>query len=121
MTKNMTCIACPRGCLLTVTEENSNVTVKGNQCKKGISYGKQEILQPLRMLTTTVKTTHTVYPRVSVCLSKDIPLEDISKYLEVVNNITINENCIPGDILYKNILNKGVDLIATGEIKYDKK
>ena len=35
MKKEMTCIACPMGCHLTVEGEGDNWTVTGNSCKNG--------------------------------------------------------------------------------------
>ena len=40
--KNLTCIGCPMGCLLTVTydiNDPSNITVTGNTCNRGKLYG----------------------------------------------------------------------------------
>ena len=54
-TKQLNCINCPMGCLLTVTLEDGKVTnVTGNTCPRGETYAHQELTDPQRMLTSTV-------------------------------------------------------------------
>ena len=40
--KNVICITCPKGCHLTVDEENG-FAVTGNSCPRGAEYGKNEL------------------------------------------------------------------------------
>lgn len=64
MIKEFICIICPRSCKLTVTTDTAytqdtadstpSVQIRGNRCKRGADYGKQEALCPMRILTTTV-------------------------------------------------------------------
>ena len=57
MVKNYTCIVCPMGCSVDVEIENDKIIgVKGNTCKRGEEYVKAEITNPVRTITTTVKT-----------------------------------------------------------------
>ena len=120
MHKNITCIACPRGCLLTVSGEAEDLIIDGNQCSKGIEYGRQEILEPLRMLTSTVRTTHPVYPRLPVRLSREVSPKHIIQYMKLINQVCVSRTCIPGDLMAENLLESGVDLIATGGLYYEK-
>ena len=39
---NTICIMCPMGCSLTIEEIDGQVVVKGNTCKRGEIYGKEE-------------------------------------------------------------------------------
>lgn len=58
------------GCSLTIEEIDGQVVVKGNTCKRGEIYGKEEYTHPKRSVTTlvqlesggvaSVKTTTTV-------------------------------------------------------------
>ena len=59
--KNLTCIGCPMGCLLTVTydiNDPSNITVTGNTCNRGKLYGITEVTSPTRTVTGTVKVAN---------------------------------------------------------------
>lgn len=120
MNKTMTCIACPRGCLLDITQDNEDITVVGNQCNRGVDYALQELKESLRMLTTTVKTAFPGNPRLPVRLSEEVPLRLFPEYMKLINSFLLDQNCIPGDILMKNIqIDSGsiaVDLLATGAL-----
>ena len=48
------CIVCPKGCHLKVDEENG-YAVTGNSCEKGAAYGKKELTNPTRVVTSTVR------------------------------------------------------------------
>ena len=50
-----TCIVCPLSCHLTVSEgQDGTISVSGNGCKRGEEHGKNEYLNPMRMITSTV-------------------------------------------------------------------
>ena len=51
--KQLVCIGCPKGCNLTVDEEN-DYAVSGNGCEVGARYGKEELTNPTRVITTTI-------------------------------------------------------------------
>ena len=42
--RELICIGCPLGCPLTVTMEETGITVTGNTCKRGEIYAKKEAL-----------------------------------------------------------------------------
>ena len=46
--KQLVCIGCPKGCNLTVDEEN-DYAVSGNSCEVGARYGKEELTNPTRV------------------------------------------------------------------------
>ena len=52
----LTCIMCPVGCSLEVTKTKDGIIVTGNGCIRGERYGKQEMVNPTRMVTTVAKT-----------------------------------------------------------------
>ena len=53
--KVLICICCPVGCRLTADITGENVSVSGNRCKRGADYAVNELLHPMRTLTTTVR------------------------------------------------------------------
>jgi len=119
--RRLTCIACPRGCLLTIRFDGAEVlSVTGNACPKGLDYGRQEAVAPMRMLTTTVATDDPEHPRLPVRLSREVPLADQRVYLQALRRIRVVRTCRPGDILAVNLLNRGVDVIATGVFDHDR-
>ncbi|WP_300382134.1 DUF1667 domain-containing protein [Clostridium sp.] len=115
MIKNLICISCPIGCHLSVDTEK--VTVTGNACKRGEIYGINEIKNPVRVVTTTVKIengTHAVLP---VKTKNPIPKDLNFKCIEILNNITLKAPVKMGEVVVKNILDTGVDVVTTREME----
>ena len=64
--KNLICICCPLGCPLTVTLENGEVvSVTGNTCPRGAAYGRREVTNPTRIVTSTALVSGGVLPAAS--------------------------------------------------------
>ena len=49
--KEFICINCPMGCRLHVQMDGADISVAGNACKRGETYGKQEAVERKRVLT----------------------------------------------------------------------
>jgi CxxC motif-containing protein len=114
--KEMVCIMCPVGCHLEI-DEHQNVT--GNRCPRGIAYAIKEVTNPTRVLTTTVRTTHDLIPRMSVKSAEPIPKELIFPAMEQIDSITVERTTHVGDVVYKNIMDSGIDLIATKNVVFE--
>ena len=93
------------------------IKVTGNACEKGVIYAKEEILHPVRTLTTTLKTNNPFHPRISVKTNLPIPKEKILPAMNILNNMCVNYPIEIGDVLVQNILNLNVDVIATMTLK----
>jgi CxxC motif-containing protein len=116
--KKITCIICPIGCKIFVTKNGKRIRfTTGNKCKKGIDYAKNEALDPRRMLTTSMLVKDGEWPLVSVKSIKPIPKDKLFPILKQIKKITINAPVISGQIIIKNVLNTGVDIVATKSIK----
>lgn len=113
----LTCIMCPMGCELDVKKgRDGNITVTGNNCVRGERYGKEEVTAPKRMLTALVKTDKGVLP---VKTTNTIPKEMVFKVNEEIGKLHV-KSAKSGDILIKNVLNTGADIIVTGDyVVYD--
>ena len=70
--KELICIVCPKGCHLKV-DENDNYRVEGHGCVRGEAYGKKELTDPTRVITSTVKVTGALYARCPVKTAAPIP------------------------------------------------
>ncbi len=99
------------------TDGKSFKLQKGNKCKRGIEYAKNEALNPRRMLTTSVLVKNGEWPLVSVKSSKPIPIQKIFSVLKVIKNKTVSAPIKSGKIIIKNVANSKVDIIATKSIK----
>ncbi len=107
------CIVCPRGCHLSV-DENLNVT--GNTCKRGETYGKNEVTNPVRVLTSTVKIEGGVIARLPVKTSVPVPKGRIFDVMTEINKVCAHAPVAINDVLIPNVLGLGADVVATREV-----
>lgn len=111
MNKELICICCPMGCHLSVDIENKKVN--GNTCKRGEVYGLNEVINPVRVITSTVKIKGAAFTVLPVKTKSGIPKKLNFEVMKVINSITVKAPIKCGDIIIKNILNTGIDLVAT--------
>lgn len=103
------------GCHLKVDDENK--TVEGNNCKRGEIYGITEVTNPVRVITSTVKVINGELPVIPVKTKEPVPKDINFKIMEVLRLIHVEAPINIGDIIVKNVLDTGVDIIATRNIK----
>ena len=73
--RELICIGCPLGCMVTVEMENGEVkSVTGNTCKRGDDYARKEVTNPTRIVTSTVMVKGGSLDMVSVKTKNDIRL-----------------------------------------------
>ena len=92
MMKELICICCPRGCHLKVDEEKKEVT--GNACPRGKEYGINEVTNPVRVVTSTVKITGANLRRLPVKTDKPIPkgkIFEIDSAFETARKAKLNK------------------------------
>ena len=109
--KELICIVCPNGCHLKVDEENG-YAVTGAKCDRGVEYGKTELQNPVRVVTSTVKLSSESSCRLPVKTNLPIPKSKIFDIMEVLEDITVSAPVRTGDVLVKNILGTGADLVS---------
>ena len=117
-TRELTCIGCPMGCLLTVTLDGGQVTeVKGNTCAKGDIYARKEVVNPTRIVTSTVKIAGGDKERVSAKTANDIPKSKIFAVMKDINAAVVKAPVKIGDVLVKDVAGTGVDVVATRNVE----
>ena len=114
--KEMICIVCPNGCRLEVTYEHS-IIVKNALCPKGVQYAHDELMNPVRNLTSTVKVFEGVLPLVSVRSNKPVAKDKLTEIVQLLKTIEIKAPVEFHQVIYKNIFNTGVDIIATRRVE----
>jgi CxxC motif-containing protein len=106
----LTCIICPRGCRLTV-DEHLNVT--GNFCPRGIVYGKQEVTNPTRVVTSTVRIDRAALPLCPVKTAQPIPKKKIFDVMSSINEVHLTAPVAIGDVVITDVAGTGVALVVT--------
>jgi len=106
------------GCALTAEISEDSVIITGNQCKIGEDYGVNECRNPRRAVTTSVKVTmdNGEVKMLSLKTVPEIPKDRVFECLEVIKRLDIKSNVKIGDVLIKNILDTGSDVVATRNI-----
>ena len=112
-TMEMTCIRCPMGCRLTVTQDGDTFTVSGNTCRRGEEYGIQEMRCPMRTVTSSVRVEGGRRPVCSVKTAENVKKADIPEVLAAIRGIRVKAPVAIGDIVCPNIAGTGVNLVAT--------
>ena len=122
MEKVFTCVVCPVGCELHVKyDENDltaeNIKVTGNTCPRGEKYAKSELIHPERTLTSIVRTDSSELPMLPVKTSSPIPKEKLFDAMKLLNALSATVPVNAGDIIYKDFIKEGVNLVACRTIK----
>lgn len=115
--RDLICIGCPLGCMITVEMDGSQVvSVTGNTCKRGDDYARKEVTNPTRIVTSIVGVTGGHLDMVSVKTRNDIPKRKIFDCVQALKGVTVKAPVHIGDVIVSNVAGTGVDVIATKEI-----
>lgn len=122
-TLQFNCTTCPSECLLTVEVErdaNGAVvevrSVTGNNCPRGDTFAHQELTCPMRVLTTTVAVSGGDEALLPVRTTEAIPLALHTQAMDLIRGLVIEAPIRMGDTVLKDLLNTGIDLIASMDI-----
>lgn len=114
MKRELTCICCPRGCTLTVEYEGKDVfSVTGNTCTRGDKYAREEVVEPKRVVTSTIKVEGGRDNVTSVRTNAGVPKAKIFEVMEEINSVVLKAPVRIGDIAVKDICGTGADLLVT--------
>ena len=116
MTRDLTCIVCPKGCQLKVELDGKNViSVSGYTCKRGLTYAETECTAPMRTLTTTAPVEGGGV--VPVKTDRTIPKELLFECMNVINAARVSPDAKLGDVVVENILGTGANVVTTRNVK----
>jgi CxxC motif-containing protein len=111
--KRYTCIVCPACCEL----ETDGAEVNGARCPKGEAFAKQEMIAPLRVITTTVRCEMPKGVRmIPVKTSCPVPLALIPEVMKQVKSLRLSEIPVIGTRFTTGSSSEEVEWIVTGEV-----
>lgn len=113
--KNFICIVCPKGCHLEVDE--NTLEVHGNSCPRGEEYGRNELQNPVRVVTSTVRLKSGTDSRLPVKTDRPIPKHLMLQSVRLLDEVLVKAPVKTGDIVLKNILGTGADFVSTKSVK----
>ena len=114
MEQQITCINCPVGCRMTVTQNEAGeiLNVEGNTCLRGDKYARQECTFPLRMITAVIQVENCSMP-LSVKTASPVPKKLIPEIMDAVKKLQITAPVALGQTVLTNVCDTGIDIIAT--------
>ncbi|MEW9095829.1 MAG: DUF1667 domain-containing protein [Clostridiaceae bacterium] len=116
--KTVVCTTCPLECTLKLTINNDAIeSISGNKCSRGIDYAKLEFIDPQRVFTSTLlikdNDREALLP---IRSSKPISKKLFKEIIEIINKTEVNPPIKMGDIIIHNILNSGINIVASRTI-----
>ena len=117
MVKQVVCNKCSQRCVINIDEYESEYQISGNECEDGIEAAREEINKSVDVLTTLVRIKGATCNVVSVKSSKPIEKKLWIECSKALSRIYVGAPIKIGDVVCKNILNTGVDIICTKNIE----
>jgi CxxC motif-containing protein len=108
--KELICINCPRGCHLTIDDQ---LNVTGNFCPRGAIYAKQEVTNPTRTVTSTVRISGAELPLCPVKTAQPIPKGKMSEIMASINGVSLMAPVRIGQVVIANVCGTGIAVVAT--------
>ncbi len=110
------CVTCPKGCTLEVTRDGETVVDIKPGCKRGHEYAKRELVDPRRMVATTVKVKRGVHPLLPVYTSAPFPKGKIMELMNTLRKMEVDAPVKMGAVVAENVLESGVDILASRDM-----
>ena len=121
MRKELICVICPNGCQLQAEiqegEQPVVTGVTGNLCDKGPEWAKQEIVNPMRTIASSVLVEDGDFPMVSVRTDSPIPLKRIFEIMEEIKAARLTAPVRIGDVIIEKVAGLSCNIIATRNVK----
>ena len=116
--RKFTCISCPVGCRLTVFEDSEKqLQVSGHGCKRGITFAKDEFYSPKRIITTILSIEGETYEFLPVISDGSVPKEKVVDCIHFLQEVQARKPIQAGDVVFSNILDTNVNIIAAKTIE----
>ncbi len=114
----LTCIRCPRGCQVVVELDDAGAiaSVEGGACPRGEGYARAEVIDPRRVVTTTVCVAGRDDVVVSVKTDGDVPKGRVVDVVRALGACRVDLPVRMGDVVLADVCGTGVDVVATCEV-----
>ncbi len=119
--KHFTCVICPIGCEIDVELQDSNVvSIEGSKCAKGKEFVSQELKEPMRILTTTIRMKGAKWAMLPVRTDKPIPKRLLFMVMKELQNIELKAPVQMSDVIIRDIAGTGANILATRNMKKER-
>lgn len=110
------CITCPKGCTLEVTHDGQTVIKTKGGCKRGKEYVQRELVDPRRMVATTVRVSGGIHPLMPVATSAPFPKPRILELMAALRQLELHAPVVMGQPVLRDALGTGIDVIASRDM-----
>ena len=117
ISEKVICVTCPKGCTLIVTRDGQTVIDVENGCKRGHAYAQQELVDPRRMVASSVRLKGGLHPLLPVYTSAPFPKPRISELLSVLRKVEVTTPVNLDQLILENVLDTGINIHASREMK----
>jgi CxxC motif-containing protein len=105
---------CPVGCEIDVVHDGSKIiSMEGNKCEKSVEFVSQELVEPMRILTTTVHIEGSRWPVIPVRTDKSVPKRLFPRIMRQLRPIKLQAPVDMLDVVVRDVLRTGANIIAT--------
>jgi CxxC motif-containing protein len=112
--KHFVCVVCPIGCEIDVVHDGGKIiSMEGNKCEKSEEFVSQELIEPMRILTTTVRIQGSRWPVIPVRTDKAVPKRLFPRIMRQLRRINLQAPVNMLDLVVGDVLHTGVNIIAT--------
>lgn len=110
------CVVCPKGCTLRVQHEGDRILSVEGGCKRGEKYAASELVDPRRMVASTVRVKNGLHPLVPVYTRKAFPKPLIPQLAKTLRDVEIPAPVKINQVVMENALGTGIDIIASRDM-----
>ncbi len=111
--RQVICTSCPRGCPLQVAILADAVRVSGQACRRGVRYAREEVTNPRRIVTTTVRVRHGSLPVVPVRSEVPIPKDRIPAALVELRGVVLSAPVEEHQVVLPSVAGTGIAVVAS--------
>jgi len=112
--KHFVCVVCPIGCEIDVVHDGGKIiSMEGNKCEKSEEFVGQELVEPMRILTTTVRIEGSRWPVIPVRTDKSVPKRLFPSIMRQLRRIKLQAPVNMLDVVVRDVLRTGANIIST--------
>ena len=114
MNRQITCIVCPRGCVMTADLTGDTIQVTGNACPRGEQHAIGECTNPVRTVTACVRVSNRENTMVSVKTDAPVPKDKMMDVIAALHKVAVEAPAAIGDVVISDIF--GANVIVTKNV-----
>jgi CxxC motif-containing protein len=118
--RHFVCVVCPIGCEIDVVHDGKKIiSMEGNKCEKSEEFVRQELIEPMRILTTTVRIQGARWAVIPVRSDKAVPKRLFRRIMKQVRRLSLQAPVNMLDVVVSDVLRTGANIIATRTMPHE--